>query len=71
MEDNRDRFENKETYTVTPKGILLIGRLEQIADNRDQRNTFERFRQGVHSVEILTFDELLKRAEFILVEADE
>jgi len=65
-DDNRDRMRNNETYTVTPKGILLIGRLNQIGTNRDQRNTFERFRQGIHSVEIITFDELLKRAEFIL-----
>lgn len=67
-DDNRDRFEENETYTVTPKGILLIGKLDEIASDRDKRNTFERFRQGIHAVEILTFDELLKRAEFILGE---
>ena len=67
-DDNRDRFEQNETYTVTPKGILLVGKLEQVAAHRDQRNTFERFRRGVHAIEILTFDELLKRAEFILEE---
>lgn len=65
-DDNRDRFEQNETYTVTPKGILLIGKLEQIGADRDKRNSFERFRQGIHAVEILTFDELFRRAEFIL-----
>lgn len=69
-DDNRDRFEENETYTVTPKGILLIGKLDEIASDRDKRNTFERFRQGIHAVEIITFDELLKRAEFILGEND-
>jgi len=67
--DNRDRFEGNGIYTITPKGILLIGRLDQIAGDRDKRNTFERFRRGIHGIEILTFDELLRRAEFILEEA--
>ncbi len=69
-DDNRDRFEENEAYTVIPKGILLIGKLSQIAADRDQRNSFERFRQGIHAVEILTFDELFKRAEFILGERE-
>ncbi|MBI5417206.1 DUF4263 domain-containing protein [Candidatus Poribacteria bacterium] len=63
-DQNRDRFENNNIFTTCPKGILVIGRLQELND-RDKRNTFERFRQSIHGIEILTFDELLKRAQYI------
>ena len=64
-DDNRDRLENENIFTVTPNGILVIGRLNQL-ETRDKRGTFHRFRQSVHGIEVITFDELLKRAEFIV-----
>ena len=64
--ENRDRLETSYTFTVAPKGILVIGRLRDLADDRKKRDTFERFRQGFNRVEILTFDELYKRAKFIV-----
>lgn len=63
--DNRDRLEDKDIFTVKPKGILVIGRLNEL-NTRDKKNTFERFRQSLHGVDVITFDELLKRAEFIV-----
>ncbi len=63
--DNIDRLERDNVFTVKPNGILVIGRLNMLND-RDKRNTFQRFRQSIHGTEILTFDELLKRAEFIV-----
>lgn len=64
-EDNRDRLENENIFTVTPNGILVIGRLNKL-ETRDEKGTFHRFRQSVHGIEVITFDELLKRAEFIV-----
>ncbi len=63
---NSDKLESKKAYTTSPSGILIIGRLASIAERRDARDTFQRFRQSVTGIEILTFDELLKRAEYIV-----
>lgn len=64
--DNRDRLEGKNIYTVEPKGIVVIGRLKELQSGRSKWETFQRFRQSVHGIDILTFDELRDRAQFIV-----
>ena len=64
--DNRDRFERESVYTVKPKGIIIIGTLSQLVDNRHKRETLQRFRKSIHGIDIITFDELFKRAQFIV-----
>jgi Domain of unknown function (DUF4263) len=64
--DNRDRFEGTGVYTVLPKGIVVIGSLEEVKNVRSKRDTFERFRKSIHGTEILTFDELFYRAKYIV-----
>ena len=59
------------THTVTPKGILVIGKLNQFKDQagkvvQTKALTFERFRRSMTNIEILTFDELYERARFIV-----
>jgi len=51
---------------VKPKGIIVIGCLSEVKEDPDKRSTFELFRQSVHGVEIITFDELYERARFIV-----
>jgi hypothetical protein len=63
--ENRDLTSNR-VYTVMPKGILLIGNLEEFNNNIEQLTTFELFRKGLNNVQIITYDELLERARFIL-----
>ncbi len=59
-------------YTVTPKGILVIGSLSQFKEPQTNEDvphkvwTFERFRRSLTNVEIITFDELHERARFIV-----
>jgi len=65
-DENRDRFDAAGIHTVEPKGILVVGNLDQVKDSRSKYQTFQRFREGLHGVEILTFDELHKRASFIV-----
>lgn len=60
---NRDQLQG--IYTVSPKGIIVVGRTSQLS-NRDKANSFERFRRELRNPEIITFDELLERAKFIL-----
>jgi hypothetical protein len=64
--NNSERLLREEIYTYEPKGILVIGTTCQLMDDPDKRSTFERFRRNLHNPEILTFDELLKRAEFMV-----
>lgn len=68
--ENRDRLETKKIYTVKPKGIIVIGLLRSVAEPRSKRETFQRFRQSVHGIEILTFDEVYNRAKFIVEHTD-
>lgn len=68
--DNRDRFEKQGIYTVEPKGIIVLGSLSEVANERSKRETFERFRKAIHGIDILTFDELYQRAKFIAEQKD-
>lgn len=70
QDSNRDRFEGEEKiFTVKPKGIIVIGLLSEL-DNRDKRETFQRFRKSIHGIDILTYDELYERARFIVEQKD-
>ena len=64
-DQNRDIL--SDIQTVSPKGIVIIGRTSQLG-NRSQRNSFERFRRELRNPEIITFDELFERAKFIVGE---
>lgn len=65
--DNVDKLEKENIFTVQPKGIVVIGDLSSL-NTRSKRETFQRFRRSLHGIDILTFDELLKRARFIVEE---
>lgn len=67
---NIDALEAKDVYTVKPKGIIVIGRLKELAQTRTKRETFQRFRNSLHAIDILTFDELYDRARFIVEHSD-
>jgi hypothetical protein len=66
LPENRDRLEQQRIFTVKPKGIVVIGRLDEVGSSRHKLETLERFRQSLHGVEIITFDELYERARFIV-----
>lgn len=68
--DNIDSLEKENIFTVQPKGIIVIGTLGQL-NTRSKRETFQRFRKSLHGIDILTFDELLKRAQYIIEEKSE
>lgn len=57
------------TYNVKPRSFLIVGSLEQLLGIEggpidDQVQSFELFRRNLQEPEILTFDELLARAEW-------
>ncbi len=59
-----------DAVTVQPRGLLVVGNLSSLG-SPDQVRAFERFRRNVVNPEIITFDELLERARFVLGEAAE
>jgi hypothetical protein len=73
--NNKSNDGNKkiETRTRDPKVILVIGNKQKqifnitnITEKELKQDTFEIFRRGSRNIEIVTYDELLERAEFIV-----
>lgn len=64
--ENVRPLEKQNIYTVEPKGILIIGNTKEIVSNESIISCFESFRRNTHNPAIVTFDELYKRAEFIV-----
>jgi|GEM_PF-4774671 len=54
------------TYVIEPRSYLVVGNTSELAGNDDKLTCFELYRRNVRSPEILTFDELLYRARFIV-----
>ena len=66
QEENREALEDAGIFTYEPKGILVIGRTSELAHDPSKRATFELFRRNLHNPEVITFDELLARAQFLV-----
>jgi hypothetical protein len=60
----------EEAYIYSPKSILVIGSLQEFKGehgvSQERYRSFELFRRNVVSPEIITFDELFERAQFIV-----
>lgn len=67
QEENRELLEQRGIFTYEPKGILVIGNTKQL-DEMNKRATFELFRRNLHNPEVLTFDELLARASYLVIQ---
>lgn len=63
---NSEWASEREITTAQPEGILVIGRLSSIDDDREKEESFERFRRHLWNPKVLTYDELYARAEFIV-----
>jgi hypothetical protein len=66
-EANRDRLDRERIYTVYPRSLLIYGNTGEL-DSTEKRNCFEVFRGQLKNTEVVTYDELLKRAQFIVGE---
>ncbi len=68
-EKSNVRWLDERRMTVAdPQGILLIGHTRQLQDD-DQRASFHRFRRNLWNPTVLTYDELLERARFLVARA--
>jgi Domain of unknown function (DUF4263) len=60
------RFLDARKMEMTdPKGILLIGKTGDL-DNDEKRATFHRFRRNLWNPQVITYDELLAQARFLV-----
>ncbi|HZL51246.1 MAG TPA: Shedu immune nuclease family protein [Terracidiphilus sp.] len=66
-EANRDRLQPGNISTVHPRSLLIYGNTSQL-DSREKRVAFELFRGQLKHTEIVTYDELHYRAQFIVGE---
>lgn len=66
---NRRWLEERGISVVQPKGILLIGRTSDL-DSDEKIETFERYRRNLWNPEVLTYDELLARARYLVDEGN-
>lgn len=59
-----------EVSTIAPRQVVIVGHLRELAPdgeiNVEKMTSFELFRRSQLGVEILTFDEVLERARFIV-----
>lgn len=58
-------LDQRNISAVQPKGILIVGHTSSLGD-RHKRDSFARFRRNTLNPEIVTYDELLERARFIV-----
>ena len=65
-EANRELLEGQGIYTNEPRGILVIGNTADLGNDGAKIRSFESFRRHLMQPEVLTFDELLCRAEAIV-----
>jgi len=66
-EANRDVLQRDNISTVHPRSLLIYGNTDQL-DSREKRVAFELFRGQLKQTEIVTYDELHRRAKFIVGE---
>lgn len=69
MADDGSEIPGQFTYLVRPRSYLVVGHLGQLAgeaggDHVDKVRSFELYRRQLVEPEIITFDELLARAEW-------
>lgn len=70
IKDKDGNLTGEKVFLYNPKAFIVIGSLEEFCKengiNEDKFSSFEMFRQGIHKIEIITFDELFQRASFIV-----
>jgi hypothetical protein len=66
LKDPEGRDTGETAYSVEPRSYLVVGNTSELKGNDDKIACFELYRRNIRSPEILTFDELLYRARFIV-----
>lgn len=65
LRQNIELLEKNLIYTIQPLGCLIIGNSKQL-DSYIKKESFDLFRRNQRDIEIITFDELYERSNYIL-----
>lgn len=65
IDANRELLDRAGIYTIQPRGIIIIGDLNQVKSSLEKRECFELFRQNQKDIHIVTYDEVYERALFL------
>ena len=68
-DENRELLVDEGISSIHPRGILIIGQTKQLS-SQAQKTSFELLRRNLSNPEVLTFDELMERARFIVKHTD-
>lgn len=72
--DNSGNPTGEEIFIYKPKSFLLVGSLDEFIGefgvNKEKYSCFELYRKSLKDIDILTFDELLERAKFVVYSND-
>jgi len=63
--DNVRELEGRGILTANPRGVLLIGHTDSFDGDADRAVVFERYRRSLLNPEVITYDELLTRAQYL------
>jgi hypothetical protein len=66
MRDSEGNDLDENVYAIEPRSYLVIGHLAELSGNDDKVTCFELYRRNIRAPEIVTFDELYHRAQFIV-----
>lgn len=66
LRDARGNDTGQTAYAIEPRSFLVVGDTSELKGNDDKITCFELYRRNIRTPEILTFDELLYRARFIV-----
>lgn len=66
LKDREGNDTGENVYSVEPRSYLVVGDTSELSGNDDKIACFELYRKNIRHPEILTFDELLFRAKFIV-----
>lgn len=74
LTDNIGNPTGEEAFNYMPKSFLVVGSLDEFVGehgvNQERYRSFELFRRNTNSPEIITFDELYQRAQFIVGQSE-
>jgi hypothetical protein len=64
-DEDEELLSKMRVRTIAPRSILVFGHTRELSD-LSRRNSFELFRRNMGAPDVVTFDELLARARFIV-----
>ena len=59
-------YEEEIFEAFNPKSVIIIGNIQDELTEQRKKKSFELFRAGLNDVQIITYDELFGKVEFLI-----